>query len=288
MNGLMQAVLAIVGLAVSAVLGYGTYVNDRRESEQDLIQFYSELIRDLDVKECTPRNATFLDLADRAATKLRDTYNDATYADQLTNVAAEFALRCSQALEIDSEAEEQLNRDLAAAPEVMTDDPVVAGPPLARIQEGSLDTYSDYLLQQSLREQALVQTQSWAMPSEIAQAAEVESGRVAWRTVLGTFVIGRGEEDALATAQRLAGSRVTLPEGWSVQVYARRATRRYAVVLEGADQTKDGADARAVWAEDRGLVDEAFVQRDLSWRRCGDAGELDLDDLRACGGRSAN
>jgi hypothetical protein len=260
MNRLLQALIALSGLAITGLLTWQGLENDRAQTRLALLALFSEQVG-VAMNTCSP---TTLVMATDAANELaRVEKGGEKYKDYLAQVTSEIE-ECSRTRGQTQQAQSG-RRD-------GVDQPSSGGAIPPEQQEMAVQT-SPAVVSQNVK---LRQEEG-----ETAPGAAAPTPNQRWYTVVASYRPGE-EQIAAEHVQEVLRQSRTMQPPVRVEVYRTRLSGLYAIVLTGEGATRESARDLVGLARRNGWARDAFVQNDRNWVSCGTGDSAEA--LRRCGG----
>jgi hypothetical protein len=259
MNRLLQALIALSGLAITGLLTWQGLENDRALTRLALLALFSEQVG-VAMNTCSP---TTLVMATDAANELaRVDKGGEKYKDYLAQVTSEI---------------EACSRQRAQTPQLQS------GERRDDQQQQTVDATPD-LPAQVMQAAPAVVSQNVKLRAEEGQTtpqAAATAGSQRWYAVVASYRPGEEQVVAEHVQEVLRQSRSMQP-AVRVEVYRTRLSGLYAIVLTGEGATRESARDLVGLARRNGWARDAFVQNDRNWVSCGTGDSAEA--LRRCGG----
>lgn len=283
MNRFLQALIALSGLCITGLLGWQSYVSERRQAEvaveqarYALISLFSENLSAA-VRDC---NDTAMAIATKTAVILGDDYAEPDYQVFVADAETQYTACKLEEVAMTEQAQAPLGADgwaLGDAPfeenEPAPSAPVQQQAPLA-------PPVGEYEQTVGVVGNLKVRSLEGISSKTVQTRSATEPTSADWFAVLASFQVG-GEESyaaerfaAISEGIRRSGRSLDL------RVYRTAISDHYVIVLAPESRSRDDARKLAAMARDFGWAKDAFVQDDRDWKRCEQTGSV--EGLQAC------
>jgi hypothetical protein len=260
MNRLLQALIALSGLAITGLLTWQGLENDRAQTRLALLALFSEQVG-VEMTTCSP---TTLVMAADAANELavREKGGE-KYKDYLAQVTSEVE-QCTTTKGGTQQAQSGQQQQAEAG------QPTPGGSGPTPVRDSMMRAASEVVSQNVILRQ-----------EEAAPDAAAAPANQRWYTVLASYRPGQ-EEDAVRQLQDVQRRAQGIQPPVRVEVYRTRISGLYAIVLTGEGATRESARDLVGLARRNGWARDAFVQSDRNWVSCGTPDSAAA--LSRCGG----
>lgn len=260
MSRFLQVIIALMGLAITGVLGYASVRNESLQSKHALLSLFSESIS-VARTTCDPG---MLFVAQDAVAGLEELGAGNQYRDRLEEISASIqACAATQGTTASSVA--------VAAP---------APAPYARPDRGALEEAAPIAPDMAAQSSNLELRQAEIVQQKIAPAPSSETRNL---TVLASYAVDDAttyDPERGAVAHYLKLREATKDANVKLEVYRTTVSNHFAIVLAPENGERRAAFKLLMEARRMGWSPDAFVQIDRDWKPCSDPSTI--EGLKAC------
>lgn len=280
MSRLLQVVIALVGLAITGVLGLASERNEALQSRHTLIGLFTETVstarsscdRDLaEMAELTLERLNQLESRPRLMLTNEERIDRAStqvaierYQDIMAGVKGTIDAGCVEEASTPSQEVQSPAPGATAPEETVSQAPASANLDLRRAERIELPQAAEIVL-----ERARAPATTTEGPAPAPGRAALQPG--GYYAVLASYgvdddVTYHPERGLVADYRRISAA--AREANIDVRVFRTRVSNHYAIVLVPSDQSREAARELVGTARTRGWSRDAFVQIDRNWVTC--------------------